>query len=62
MSKQLCGAELPAEVKPWQSFLVPDMELEGFEVRAALTGMCWIGFIAVGAVESSGSCACHGAH
>lgn len=28
------------------------MELEGFETAAALAGMCWIGLIAVGAVES----------
>lgn len=41
---------------------MPNVELEGFEITAALTVMCWIGFSAVGAVEWSGSCACPGAH
>lgn len=59
--RQLCGAEFPAGVKPCQSFLVPTLELEGFEVTAALAGLGWAGFRAVGAVELSGSRACRGA-
>lgn len=49
-------------MEPREPFLVPSVGLEGFEIRTALTGMFWIGWIAAPAVQllPGHSCACHG--
>lgn len=39
MSEQLGGAELPPRVKPQQSFLVPSVGHEGFEIATDLIGV-----------------------
>lgn len=39
MSEQLGGAELPARIKPQQSFLVANVGHEGFEIATDLIGV-----------------------
>lgn len=40
VNKRLCGAKLQGTVKPEQSFVVPNIGLEGFEIMMDLIGMC----------------------